>query len=425
MTKSKMLAVLVILISGVFLAQRGGGQASAQELLDAVRAGDVAGVKALVEKNPKIVNEPNRNGATILFAAVGYRRLEIAEYLISKGADVNVRNNFQTTPLHLACGNGLPAEFIKLLTEKGADVNAVAKYSGTPLDLALDARDTTVIDFLKSKGARSTPLEFETFRLADGVRRIAYPWGMRNNIVVFSGPDGILLVDTGFSRHAVDALRRTIAGLAKGKIRYVINTHPHGDHVDGNGVAPAGAAVINATVLESPDLKDRISRGDRPLRGGAGRELATPFIMRFNGEDIQIVPNPGLHSPTDILVYFPKSKVVCMGDLLLSQNCPAVQDVAGYMDFIDKVLDVFPPGTTFVSGHGKDLTMDGLVKYRDDLAAMIAVVRKNYAAGRSAEEMLRDDVLKDYKAAYSFLDWIGPDSWLERVCQALQSGTLR
>jgi len=114
-----------------------------------------------------------------------------------------------------------------------------------------------------------------------------------------------------------------------------------------------------------------------------------------------------------------------MGDLLLSQSCPAVQDVAGYMAFLDKVLDVFPAGTTFVSGHGKDLKADGLRKYRDDLVGMIDVVRKGYAAGRSAEDMLRDDVLKSYKAEYSFLDWIGPDSWLQRIVDGLRSGALK
>ena len=124
---------------------------AAQEILDAVKAGDLAKVKALVEKDPKIVNEKNRSGGTILFAAISYRQLEIADCLISKGADVNVQNNVHATPFHLA----------------------------------------------------------------KRVHRIAYPWGMRNNVVVFSGPDGILLVDTGFSKHAVDALRQKIAGLAK------------------------------------------------------------------------------------------------------------------------------------------------------------------------------------------------------------------
>jgi glyoxylase-like metal-dependent hydrolase (beta-lactamase superfamily II)/tetratricopeptide (TPR) repeat protein len=395
------------------------------EILDAVKAGDLAKVKALVEKDPKIVNERLPNGTTVLFAAVANRRLEITEYLISKGAEVNIQNNFHSTPLDLACANGAPLELVKLLVEKGADVNAVAKYSGKPMDLALDGGDAAVIDYLKSKGAQPTPLEFETSRLAKRVQRIAYPWGMRNNVIVFSGPDGILLVDTGFSKHAVGALRETIGRLAKGEIKYVLNTHAHGDHVAGNGILPPDGKAINFQGLERQDFQGLISKGARTLRGRSGRELAAPYLMRLNGEEVQIIPNPGLHSEADLLIYFPMSKVLCMGDLLLSECCPAVQDVAGYMDFLDKVIDIFPAGTMFVSGHGKDLTRDGLRKYRDDLAGMIEIVRKNYAAGKSAEDMVSDDVLKAYKGEYSLLDWIGPDSWLLRIVEGWRSGSLK
>jgi cyclase len=398
---------------------------SAQEILEAVKSGDLGKVKTLVEKNPGIVKERGQGGALILFAALRFRQREIADYLISKGADVNVRDNFGNTPLHVACGTGLSLDFVKLLVEKGADVNAVADYSGRPLDTALEDGDTSVSEYLTSQGARSTPLQFDTHRLGEKIHRIAYPWGMRNNIVVFSGPDGILLVDTGFSKRAVSALRQVIGGMSPGEIKYVVNTHLHGDHVEGNGIVVSDSKVINFTKLSDPAFGKIIARGDRPFRGGSGRELPVPSILRFNGEEIQIIPNPGLHSEADILVYFPKSNVLCMGDLLLSQNCPALQDVAGYMDLLDQVLDVFPGGTIFVSGHGRDLTRDGLVRYRDDLAGMIEIVRKNQAAGKSVEDMLRDDVLKSYKADYSFLAWIGPDSWLRSVAQALRSGKLK
>jgi glyoxylase-like metal-dependent hydrolase (beta-lactamase superfamily II) len=398
---------------------------TAQELLDAVKTGDLAKVKALVENDPGIVNAKNPGGQTILFAAVSFGRLEIAEYLISKGANVNEKSGFHMTPLDVACVRNAPVAIIRLLVEKGADINFVSEYLGRPLDLALDTENVALIDYLKSKGAQATALKFDTFGLAKQVHRIAYPWGMRNNVAVFSGSDGILLVDTGFSKHAVVALRDTIGGLAKGGIRYVINTHPHGDHVAGNGILPPEGKTLDYQGLESKDLQGLISKGAQTLRGRLGRELAAPYLMRLNGEEIQIIPNPGLHSPDDLLVYFPKSKVLCMGDLLLSESCPAVQDVAGYMDFLDKVLDIFPAGTVFVSGHGKDLTKDGLEKYRNDLAGMLAVVRKEYQSGKSAEDMVRDDVLKAYKAKYSLLDWIGPDSWLQRIVEGLRAGSLK
>ncbi len=72
--------------------------ASAQDLESAVKAGDLARVKAIVEQNPRIVNLPNASGETILFAAIAYRQPAVIEYFISRGADVNVRTNSRMSP---------------------------------------------------------------------------------------------------------------------------------------------------------------------------------------------------------------------------------------------------------------------------------------------------------------------------------------
>jgi glyoxylase-like metal-dependent hydrolase (beta-lactamase superfamily II) len=396
-----------------------------QGLLDAVRADDLAAIRAFVEKDPRTLDPKTETGQRILLEAVAAGRIKMVEYLISKGADVRRKTISGTTPLHVACARNAPLDIVRLLVENGAEVNAVAKYSGTPMDRALDHGNAPVIEYLRSKGARSTPLEFETHRIAENLHRLAFPWGMRNNIAVFSGPDGLLLIDSGFSLHAVEAIKAKIGGLARGDIKYLISTHLHGDHVMGNAIVPSEANIITARNISSPAFRSLITKMDRPLRGPRGRELQAPWTMHFNGEEIGIIHNPGLHSDDDLLIVFPRSKAVCMGDLLLAGSCPAVQDVGGYMDFLETVLDVFPEGTTFISGHGPDLDSAGLRKYRDDLASMIDVVRANFRAGKSAEDMLRDDVLKTYKAGYSFLDWIGPDSWLESICKELRSGPLK
>jgi len=387
------------------------------DVFQAAQAGNLERVKALVDGDPALVDARNPGGRTPLLIAIGSRQTAIAEYLLSKGADVNAADSFQTTPLHLACAAGAPIEVVRLLVDRGADVNAVAKYSGKPLDSALDSGNAEIIACLESQGAKATPLDFEVRRLAPGLHRIAYSWGMRNNVVVFSGPEGILLLDSGFSEHAVPELGKAIGGVAAGDIKYLINTHLHGDHVAANAVAPEGAAVLNGNNLDGPDSKRRIVESDAPFRGRGTRDFAVPWVFRFNGEEILIIPNPGLHSPEDLMFYFPKAEVLCMGDLLLAGSCPAVPDAAGYMAFLDKVLAAFPEETTFVSGHGPDLTKAGLKTYRDGLAEMIAVVRKSVEAGKSVEDMLREDILEAYKADYSFLDWIGPDSWLRRAAQ--------
>ncbi|MDH4196155.1 MAG: ankyrin repeat domain-containing protein [Candidatus Aminicenantes bacterium] len=395
--------------------------AAAQELFEAVKAGDLDKVRQIVERDPKIVNIPNPNGETILFGAVAEAKSEIAAYLISKGADVNRMNNFHMAPLHLACRRNLSLEVIRLLVESGADVNAVSKYQGRPLDMAYENGAEPVIRYLTSKGAVATALEFETFELADGLHRLAYPWGMRNNLVVSTGPDGALIIDTGFNKRALDEIRRIVAGFGRGEIRYIINTHSNWDHVAGNALAPSEAAVIGLKKLDDLVRQGRVARSDRERLGPGGKSLPAPFLMKFNGEELEIFPCPGLHSEDDILIHFPTAGVLCMGDLLLSQSCPAVREATGYLELLDKVIDVFPPRTMFVSGHGRDVDSAGLKKYRADMAEMADMVKKEYAAGRTAEDMIRADLLKAYKPRYSHLDWLGPDSWIRTVVRGLQS----
>lgn len=400
--------------------------ASSQELYDAVKAGDLDRVRRIVERDPKIVNIPNQNGETILLSAVMQGgRAEIVEYLISKGANVNHMNNFHMAPLHIACRRNLPLEIIKLLVEGGADVNAISKYQGRPLDTAYESGMESVIRYLISVGAVATALEFETFKLANGFHRLAYPWGMRNNLVVSNGPDGALIVDTGFNKRALDTVRKIIAGFGRGDIRYVINTHSDWDHVAGNALAPSESAVIGLEKVDDLVQQGLLARSERGRQGPGGKSLPAPYLMKFNSEEIEIYPYPGLHSEKDILIYFPKAGVLCMGDLLLSQSCPAIRDADRYLELLDKVLDVFPSATTFISGHGRDLNAAGLKKYRNDMAEMAQMVKKEFAAGRTADDMIRVDLLEAYKPVYSHLDWLGPDSWIRTVVRSLQSAGRR
>jgi glyoxylase-like metal-dependent hydrolase (beta-lactamase superfamily II) len=168
-----------------------------------------------------------------------------------------------------------------------------------------------------------------------------------------------------------------------------------------------------------------VTRGAEPLKGRTGRTLPAPYTLRAGSTDIRIVPRPGLHSDADLIVWFPSESVVAMGDLLLSETAPATADTAGYLAFLDDVLDVFPEKTTFVSGHGRDLDAAGVRAYRDMLAEMIGIIRANVTAGRTAEQMVQDDVLKAYKARLGLLDFLATDTLILRVVAALQQGSLK
>ena len=233
--------------------------------------------------------------------------------------------------------------------------------------------------------------------LAPHIRRLAFPWGMMNNVVVFSSAEGAVVVDSGFVSRTVGDLKKAIEDISRPGVRYLVNSHDHGDHVAGNALAPSPAAVITAASLAAHAAGVPATRDALPLKGRTGRVLPAPYTLRTGGVEFTLIPRPGLHSDDDLMVYVPAESVVAMGDLLLSESVPAVEDIAGYLAFLDDVLDVFPENTTFISGHGRDLDAAGVRAYRDTLVSMVGVIRAQLAAGRTAEQMVRDDILKDYK----------------------------
>lgn len=372
-------------------APPGPAPPSTQNVFQAASTGNLARVRTLVQADQKIVHARNPNGFTPLHAAALYGQRATAEFVIAEGADPN----------------------------------AVARHSGTPLDVAYEAGQADFATWLQARGGRFTPIAFEVTRVSPAIHRVTFPWGMMNNVVVFSGADGALLVDTGFAARAVDELKTRVAGWSPAGVRYVISSHAHGDHVAGNAIAPSPQAIITAAALAGgrPDLP--APRDDRVLKGRTGRTLPAPYTLRAGGSDIKLIPRPGLHSDADLIVYFPAERVVAMGDLLLSESVPAVDDIAGYLAFLDDVLDVFPEDAVFISGHGRDLDAAGVRAYRDTLVGMIGVIRANVAAGRTVEEMVNGDVLKAHKARFSLLAFLSPDTLVPRVASALQKGMLK
>jgi len=111
----KTISFIILFAMPMLLAQ----SAFAQDIFDAVRSGDLAKVKELVEKDPKLVKARNANQSTPLHVAVDVNNEPIAKYLIEKGAELNAVNRYNWTPLLYAKGKAT----VNLLIGKGADIN--------------------------------------------------------------------------------------------------------------------------------------------------------------------------------------------------------------------------------------------------------------------------------------------------------------
>jgi ankyrin repeat protein/glyoxylase-like metal-dependent hydrolase (beta-lactamase superfamily II) len=397
-------------------------------------------VKLLLAAGAEVNLKDNRGYSPLRWAALRGHK-EIVDMMIAKGADITIHeaaacghkkmidtliaqgigldsrdNESGATPLHLAVMAGQNG-MIDFLVARGAGINIKNNNGETPLDLAIERGLDEIERLLEAKGGSESPMvPPDVFKLGKHIYRLVFPYSMQSNIGASIGEDGILLVDTGFSRRAVKRIKAVLQKLGNGKIKYVINTHDHWDHVAGNEIGGEGAIVFGCKGREQLVAKGIISPGKGPLKGRTGKTFVSYYTMRFNGEEIRLIPYPGVHSGGDWLIYFTGSGVVNMGDLLLSESFPAVgRNVPAYLEFLEKVIDVFPEKTIFVSGHGKELTWGGVKDYQKMLLTTCEIIKKGLQAGKSAKVMQEEKILKDYENYGVLLKFLGTDSWIRAI----------
>ncbi len=240
------------------------------------------------------------------------------------------------------------------------------------------------------------------------------------NLIVSLGPDGILLVDTGWTVTA-EELKEKIRELSDGLIRLIIFTHQHGDHIGGRNLLGE-----NATLISHKNTRDELAGKYYGLDPLPGQEL--PLIalddelsLRFNEEDIRIIPAPG-HTHSDMVVHFIDSGVLCMGDLLFSDNYPGLfpgwgGTVEGYLETIGKLIERFPADVKLIAGHGRDYSLDDLKEHYCMAVGTSDLIKQGMADGKSPQDMVEEELLKDWE------NWSSPqlttETWITQAYESL------
>jgi glyoxylase-like metal-dependent hydrolase (beta-lactamase superfamily II) len=257
-------------------------------------------------------------------------------------------------------------------------------------------------------------------KLTNNISRITLQFGLRPNTSVLTGPDGVLLVDTGH-KDVADKLVSTVKELGSGTIKYIINTHLHHDHAGGNDIVGKEAEIIHLNNMNQYLSKGIISQGKEELKGKSGKSLGKYYLLNFNGEQVKLIPYPGVHSSSDLIIYFSSSGVAHMGDLLLTQSFPAVgPNVQNYLEFLEIIIDFFPSDTKFIGGHGRDYGMNDLKEYQKMLLTTIDIVRKKMKEGKSLEETKIAKVLERWKDWGVYLEFLNTDYWIDAVYKSYQ-----
>lgn len=213
-------------------------------------------------------------------------------------------------------------------------------------------------------------------------------------IAVSIGPDGVLLVDSGYSAVA-DAVRKAIAKRSTAPVRFVINTHEHQDHIAGNAtIAPDGVLVAHPAARVAAGKPAQFIRGldlpPLPERDWPAVTSDSEISIHFNGERVRIIPLPA-HSESDLLVWFEKSAVLHMGDNYFPGAAPALYPgtaIRSYFETLGALVETLPEKGFVVTGHSGVVPLAQLRETWKVSKAIYDLAESMIAAGKSDEEIL-------------------------------------
>ena len=204
---------------------------------------------------------------------------------------------------------------------------------------------------------------------------VHYLEGRGGNIGLSVGDDGVVMIDDQFAQ-LTDRIVAAIREISDGPIRFVINTHIHGDHVGGN----ANLARMGIDILARDAVRRRLAAGDNPEAALPVLTFEEDIDLYLNDEEIAVFGVPPAHTDGDSYIHFRSSDVLHAGDVFRTTGYPYIDranggTLAGTLDALGIIIGLSGPETLIVPGHGEVSDREDVEAFRD----MILDVRNRVA----------------------------------------------
>ena len=255
--------------------------------------------------------------------------------------------------------------------------------------------------------------------------------GSGGTIGVLAGPDGVLMVDAQFAPLS-DKIVAAIKQISDGRIRFLVNTHVHGDHTGGN----ENIGKLGATIMARENLRARLMK-PAPLANGqpgvptaaVGLPVVTydaPVVFHLNGEDVQLIPVPVAHTDGDTMVYFPNTNVIMTGDFYRSTGYPNIDranggTMNGMLAGFDAIIRLARPDTKIIPGHGAIVDKTAVAAHK----AMMEGVRDKVAPlvrqGKTQEEVVAAKLTAEFDSKVTGATPTTADRFVGQLYQELKS----
>jgi len=241
--------------------------------------------------------------------------------------------------------------------------------------------------------------------------KISMVEGSGGNIAVLDGPKGKLLVDAGIGVSKPNVLP-ALNSISKSPIKYLVNTHWHFDHADGNKwVHEAGATIIaHENTLKHLNATVRVDDWNYTFPPAPKGALPTVTFknmhtLEYNGEKILMQKYKNAHTDSDISVHFPQADILHVGDTLWNGHYPFIDySTGGSIDgmIAAGAMNIKNCGTKtiVIPGHGPAADINTLLEFQEmltDIREKVATLKKQ---GRSLEEVVAANPTGKYDAKY-------------------------
>lgn len=245
--------------------------------------------------------------------------------------------------------------------------------------------------------------------------------GRGGNVGAVVGPDGILIVDDDY-RDVSPKLAAALKELGNERPRFVMNTHWHGDHTQGNEYFGKDSTIIahinvRKRLLDPPVIFGRTT-APYPAVALPIVTYSESMSIHLNGEEIKLVHYPNGHTDGDTIVFFTKANVVHFGDTFFVGRFPFVDldsggSVQGLINNIAALVARIPADAKLIPGHGAVSTHNDLKAYHATLVETSKIVQDAMKAGKSLDEIKKAGLPEKFKEAGS--GFIKTDQWIETI----------
>ncbi len=262
--------------------------------------------------------------------------------------------------------------------------------------------------------AQQTDWDAVEFRVSHIAGSIYMLEGQGGNIGLSIGDDGVIMIDDQFAP-LTDRIVAAIADVTDEEVRFLINTHLHGDHVGGNENLGNRGVLIFA----NDRVRMRMSMAKNDNGGSTYAHVALPVVtfsetttLHLNGEAVHVFSVPPAHTDGDAFIHFRGSDVLHLGDVFRTNNFPYMDlsnggGLTGTLEALGIAIGMAGPNTAIIPGHGGVSRREDVVEFRDMILVVMDRVSSLIDEGRSFAEVIAADTTAEYEAK-----WGDPERFL-------------